>query len=222
MADADAGGLDAVSMRKLADELGVAPMALYRHVKNREDLIDGLIDLVFAEVELSATTGDWRPAMQARAISLRDALVRHRWAIGLMESRRHPGAANLRHHDAVVGSLRAGGFDVAQAAHAYSLLDSYVYGFALTRLNLPFQTSEQIGEVAEVMLAPFPADAYPNLAAMVEHALKPGYDYGDEFEVGLDLILDTMTRLPRPGAGRAARRGTKSGTQKKRPSSLRR
>ena len=138
--------------------------------------------------------------MRQRAISVRDALLRHRWAIGLMESRRRPGPANLRHHDAVIGCLRAGGFDIAMAAHAYSLLDSYIYGFALTKMNLPFETSEDVGEVAQTMLEPFPADEYPNLIEIItEHVMQPGYDYGDEFEYGLDLILDGLERLR--GAG---------------------
>jgi len=131
--------------------------------------------------------------MRRRAVSLRDALLRHRWAIGLMEARRDPGPANLRHHDAVIGSLRAGGFDMVMAAHAYSVLDGYIYGFALTKLNLPFQTGEEVAGVAETMLEPFPLDEYPNLSAFItEHALKPGYDFGDEFEYGLDLILDGL------------------------------
>ena len=135
--------------------------------------------------------------MRRRAISLRDALLRHRWAIGLMESRANPGPASLRHHDAVIGSLRAGGFDMAMAAHAYSLLDSYIYGFALTKMNLPFDSGAEVAEVAETMLEPFPMDDYPNLVAFItEHAMQPGYDYGDEFEYGLDVILDGLERRP--------------------------
>jgi AcrR family transcriptional regulator len=192
---ADALGLDAVSMRKLADVLDVAPMALYRHVASRDDLIDGMVDIVFGEVALPSSGTDWRTAMRRRAISLRDVLSRHRWAIGLMESRRNPGPANLRHHDAVLGSLRAGGFDIVGAAHAYSLLDSYIYGFALTKMNLPFETSDEIGDVAQEMLEPFPLNAYPNLLEILtEHVMKPGYDYGDEFEYGLDVILDSLER----------------------------
>jgi AcrR family transcriptional regulator len=195
IAYADNGGLAALSMRKLAEELEVAPMALYRHVANKDDLIDGMVDVVFAEVALPSSGPDWRTAMRRRAISLRDVLARHRWAIGLMESRTHPGPANLRHHDAVLGSLRAGGFDVALAAHAYSVLDGYVYGFALTKMNLPFETTEDIGEVTQGMLEPFPLNAYPNLLEILtEHVMKPGYDYGDEFEYGLDLILDGLGR----------------------------
>ena len=195
LALADAGGLESVTMRRLGEELEVGPMALYRHVRNKEDLVDGLVDLVYAEIDLPRTDGDWRTAMRDRAFSLRDALLSHRWAVGLMESRRNPGPANLRHHDAVIGSLRAAGFDMAMAAHAYSLLDAYIYGFALTKMTLPFESTSDIADIAESMLAPFPMNAYPNLAAFItEHAMQPGYDFGDEFEYGLDLLLDGLGR----------------------------
>ncbi len=197
---ADEGGIDSLSMRKLGQQLGVEAMALYHHFANKDDLVDSMVDLVFGEIELPTSGGDWRTAMRQRAIAVRDALLRHRWTIGLMESRRRPGPANLRHHDAVIGSLRAGGFDIAMAAHAYSLLDSYIYGFALTKMNLPFDTSDDVGEVAQSMLEPFPPDEYPNMVEILTaHVMKPGYDYGDEFEYGLDLILDGLERLR--GAG---------------------
>jgi hypothetical protein len=112
-----------------------------------------------------------------------------------MESRTNPGPATLRHHDAVIGCLRAAGFDMAMAAHAYSLLDSYIYGFALTKMNLPFDTGEEVPEMAQSMLEPFPDNEYPNLVAFItEVAMKPGYDYGNEFEYGLDVILDGLER----------------------------
>jgi AcrR family transcriptional regulator len=193
IAHADRYGLEELSMRKLAEVLRVAPMALYRHIANKDDLIDAMIDVVFTEIELPAREADWRTAMRRRAIAVRDALFRHRWAIGLMESRAHPGPANLRHHDAVLGTLRASGFSVEMAAHAYSVLDSYIYGFALTKMNLPFGNGNEVVEVAENMLEPFPADAYPSLVEFItDHAMKPGYQYGDEFEYGLDLILDGL------------------------------
>jgi AcrR family transcriptional regulator len=193
MALADAGGFETLTMRTLGHELGVGPMALYRHVANKDDIVDGIVDLVFAEIGLPPSDAGWRTAMRERAIAVREALARHRWAIGLMESRRNPGPANLRHHDAVIGSLRAGGFDMEMAAHAYSLLDSYIYGFAQTQMNLPFDSTSDIAEVAQAMLQPFPPETYPNLAAFItEHAMKPGYDYADEFEFGLDLILDGL------------------------------
>jgi AcrR family transcriptional regulator len=193
---ADAVGLDALTMRTLAKSLEVAPMALYRHVASKDDLIDAMIDVVFGEIGLPSGGASWKTAMRQRGISLRDVLARHRWAIGLMESRRHPGPANLRHHDAVIGKLRAAGFEIEMVAHAYSLLDGYIYGFALTKMNLPFETPDEVEEVAQTILEPFPVNEYPNLAEFItEHAMKPGYDYGDEFEYGLDLILDGLDRV---------------------------
>jgi AcrR family transcriptional regulator len=192
---ADEDGIESLTMRRLGEELAVGPMALYRHVRNKEDLVDGVIDLVFVEIGLPSIGADWRQAMRQRAISVRGVLSRHRWAIGLMESRRNPGPANLRHHDAVIGCLRAAGFDIAMAAHAYSLLDSYIYGFAATQMNLPFVTPHEVAEVAQSMLRPFPVNEYPNLTEMLtDHVMKPGYDYGDEFEYGLDVILAGLER----------------------------
>jgi len=201
IASADAGGLEAVSMRRLAEGLDFAPMALYRHVSSRDDLIDGMIDVVFSEVDLPDPSVDWTVAMRRRGISLRDVLARHRWAIGLMESRVNPGPASLRHHDAVIGNLRASGFSLAMAAHAYSLLDSYIYGFALTKMNLPFENTAEIADVAQEMLQPFAPGEYPNLVEFITgHAMQPGYDYADEFEWGLDVILDGIGRIPLRGS----------------------
>jgi AcrR family transcriptional regulator len=199
---ADQGGLESLSMRKLGQALGVEAMAVYYHFANKERVLDGIVDLVFAEIELPETGADWKTAMRQRAITVRDALLRHRWAIGLMESRTNPGPANLRHHDAVIGCLRAAGFDMAMVATAYSLLDSYIYGFALTKMNLPFEDTSDIVELSESMLAPFPPGEYQNLADFItEHAMKPGYDYGDEFEYGLDVILDGLERVREPSVG---------------------
>jgi AcrR family transcriptional regulator len=199
---ADQGGLESLSMRKLGQALGVEAMALYYHFANKERVLDGIVDLVFAEIELPEIGADWKTAMRRRAIAVRDALLRHRWAVGLMESRTIPGPANLRHHDAVIGCLRAAGFDMAMVATAYSLLDGYIYGFALTKMNLPFEDTSDIVELSESMLAPFPPGQYQNLADFItEHAMKPGYDYGDEFEYGLDVILDGLERVREPSVG---------------------
>jgi AcrR family transcriptional regulator len=193
---ADQGGLESLSMRKLGQELGVEAMAVYYHFANKDEVLDGIVDLVFGEIDLPVAGADWKTAMRQRAISLRDVLARHRWAIGMMESRRNPGPANLRHHDAVIGNLRAAGFDMEIVAHAYSLLDGYIYGFALTKMNLPFDNADDVAELAQDMLEPFPPGEYPNLAGFItEHAMKPGYDFGDEFEYGLDVILDGLERL---------------------------
>jgi AcrR family transcriptional regulator len=192
---ADRGGIEALSMRNLANELGVGPMALYYYFASKDDLVDGLVDLVFSEVELPARGVDWTTAMHQRAISVRAALSRHSWAIGLMESRPNPGPATLRHHDAVIGTLRQAAFSIEMTAHAYSLMDSYIYGFALQQKNLPFDASDVPPAVAQDFLDQFPTDAYPYLAELtIEHVMKPGYDYGEEFEFGLDLILDGLER----------------------------
>ena len=193
LALADAGGIEALSMRKLGEAVGVEAMSLYNHVPSKADLLDGLVDLVFSEIKLPSDAAGWRTAMRERAIAIRAALSRHRWAIGLMESRRRPGPANLRHHDAVIGKLRSAGFDIAMVAHAYSLLDGYIYGFALTKMNIPFNTTDEMAAMAQDMFEPFPANEYPNLAEFVtDHVMKPGYDYGEEFEYGLDLILNGL------------------------------
>jgi AcrR family transcriptional regulator len=199
LALADAGGLESLTMRRLGEELDVAPMALYRHVANKDDLVDGLVDIVFGEIGLPSAADGWRTAMRDRALSMREVLVRHPWAIPLMESRRHPGPANLQHHDAVIGCLIGDGFSMAMAAHAYSALDAYIYGFALTKISLPFETDEEVAEVAQTMLQPFPTNAYPNLGAFItEVAMQPGYDYGNEFAYGLDLVLDGLERALQP------------------------
>ena len=196
---ADQSGLEGLSMRKLGQALGVEAMALYYHFANKERVLDGIVDLVFAEIDVPVSGADWKTAMRQRAISVRDALLRHRWAIGLMESRTNPGPANLRHHDAVIGCLRAAGFDMAATATAYSLLDSYIYGFAMTKMNLPFEDTSDIVEMSETMLAPFAPGEYQNLADFItEHAMKPGYDYANEFESGLDVILDGLERVRDP------------------------
>ena len=190
---ADQGGISSVSMRKLGEALGVEAMSLYNHVASKSDLIDGMIDIVFSEIGLPADDGAWRSAMRQRAISAREALARHRWAIGLMESRSSPGPATLQHHDAVLGCLRRAGFSVELTAHAYALLDSYIYGFALQEASLPFGTPEETAQVTQEIYGQFSAGQYPYLTEMaVAHILQPGYGFGDEFEVGLDLILDSL------------------------------
>jgi AcrR family transcriptional regulator len=190
---ADQGGLESLSMRKLGQELGVEAMAVYYHFANKDEVIDGIVDIVFSQIDLPASGVDWKSAMRQRAVSLRDVLLRHRWAIGLMESRRKPGPANLRHHDVVIGSLRSAGLNMPTIAHAYSLVDSYVYGFALFAMNLPFDPSEEVADLGQDVLRAYPVNAYPNLVAYIS-AMRPGYNYGDEFEYGLDLILDGLDR----------------------------
>jgi len=195
IARADAGGIESLTMRKLGEELGVEAMSLYNHVANKDDLLDGMVDLVFGEIGLPSGAADWKAAMRDRALSARKVLSRHRWAIVLMESRSTPGPATLRHHDVVIGTLRGAGFSIEMAAHAFSLLDTYIYGFAMQEASLPFDSGEESAAVAQTILTQLPAEDYPHLSELaIGHILQPGYDYGNEYTFGLDLILEGLER----------------------------
>jgi AcrR family transcriptional regulator len=202
LAIADAGGLESLTIRSLAHELGVKPMSVYYYVANKSEIIDGIVDHVFSEIELPELHGDWRVEMHRRAASARAVLRRHPWAIPLLQSRTHPGPATLRHHNAVIGSLRSAGFSVAMTAHAFALIDSYVFGFALSESALPINGPETVTEVATAMMPPSAPDLYPHLIEFAnEHILKPGYDFGAEFDFGLTLILDALPVSAPTGAG---------------------
>ena len=223
----DERGLAAVSMRKLAEALGVEAMSLYHHVPNKQHILDGMVETVFAEIELPPDDLDWKPAMRRRAESVRAALTRHPWAISIMESRSSPGPATLRHHDAVIGCCRKAGFSIAMAAHAFSVLDSYIYGFVLQEVNLPFDSSDSMDEMLDEIMPNLSAEDYPYLFELTtEHVLQPGYDYAKEFDHGLGLILDgleaqargtgskhataALTEPGRVSAGARARRGDRT------------
>ncbi len=198
LALADQQGIEGLTMRTLGQALGVVPMALYKHVANKEALLDGMVDIVWSEVALPTGDRGWKRAMRDRATSLRAALLRHRWAIGLMESRRRPGPANLRQHNAMMGCLREAGFSFRTTVHVTSALDAYVYGFALQEKTLPFETPEESGEAAAANLETVPPSAaqeYPYLLEVVVELAQAGYDYNSEFEIGLDLLLDGVERL---------------------------
>jgi AcrR family transcriptional regulator len=190
---ADDEGIDAVTMRKLAQALGVEAMSLYHHVANKSDILDGMVDLVFSEIDLPDEGADWTVAMTDRSRSVRAALLRHRWAIGLMESRKSPGPATMRHHDSVIGACRRAGFSVEMTAHAFSLMDSYIYGFVLQEVGLPFDDGDDLGELIDSIMPQDMAEVYPHFAELTsEFILRPGYSYSDEFEFGLRLILDAL------------------------------
>jgi len=192
---ADAGGLGRVSMRNVGRELGVEAMSLYHHLAGKDALLDGLADWVFGHITLPAADAPWRPAMTSRAWSAREVLSRHPWALGLGESRHTPGPALLRHHEAVLACLRRNGFGVALAVHAFSALDSYVYGFVITELTLPFAPGEDAEAFTEGIAHLLPPDRYPRMNEMVaELVAGHGYDYGDEFGYGLEIILDGLER----------------------------
>lgn len=192
---ADADGIQSVTMRRLAEELGVVPMALYKHVANKDELVDGMIDLVYSEVEVPSRGTHWKTAMRQRARSMREALLRHRWAIGLMDFRTTPGPANLHHHNAVLERLREAGFSIRMALQAYGAVNSYIYGFLLQQQSLPFETPGEFAQVAEAALPPQPENEYPYLAEVVSYVGKRGFDYGKEFEFGLTLVLDAIQRF---------------------------
>ena len=196
---ADEGGLESLTMHAIGRRLGVQAMSLYRHVENKEDLLDGLIDLVVSEVEMPESAADWKTAMRQRAISARRVFARHRWAIGLVESQRRPGAVTLRHHEWVLGVLLEAGFSVTVAAHAYNLLDSYIYGFALQEVSLTYDSPEEQAEVGQATLQQVLPDEYPHLARVAREFIEAGTEYGAGFEFGLDLILDGLERTAAAG-----------------------
>lgn len=197
---ADEIGVEPLTIRRLAERLGVKPMAIYHHVASKDEILDGMVDLVFAEIALPPTGVGWKEAVRARAASAREVLVRHRWAVPLLETRTRPGPATLAHHDAMIGCLRSAGFPMAMVAHAYALVDAFVYGFVIQQTTLPFDTEgqspEETAELLAGIMAAFPVDGYPNMVAFAtEHALQPGYSFAAEFDFGLDLILDGLERI---------------------------
>ncbi|MFI6906058.1 TetR/AcrR family transcriptional regulator C-terminal domain-containing protein [Nonomuraea sp. NPDC050394] len=193
---ADREGVDGLSMRRLANALSAGAMSLYYYVANREELLDAMIDIVFEEIELPPEDTDWQAAMRRRAVSARQVLARHPWAISLMESRASPGPANLRHREAVTACLRRAGFSVLMATHANWLLDSYVYGFALQEASLPFDTGDEFTDVAEdVFLPQLPPDEFPYLNESAAALAAAGYDPAEEFIFGLDLVLAALEPL---------------------------
>ncbi|WP_307854134.1 TetR/AcrR family transcriptional regulator C-terminal domain-containing protein [Nocardioides palaemonis] len=193
---ADADGVAALSMRALARGLGVEAMSLYHHVDGKEGLLDAMVDAVFAEVHAPRVGGDWRTELRARSLTGREVLRRHRWAVGLMDSRRTPGPATIAHHDAVLGCLMADGFDLAATGTAVALLDAHLYGFVLQEIALPFETEDELAAVGAEILGDEVREAFPHFTAFAEgQALQPGYSFGREFEPTLDLTLDAVARL---------------------------
>jgi len=196
LAVADDQGIEAVTMRRLARELGVEAASLYHHVQGKNQILDGLVDLVAAEIELPASSADWRTATSQRAYNTRAVLRRHPWAVSLMASRTSPGPATLRLLETGIRCFREGGFSVAQAAHAISAVDSYVHGFVLQEVNLPFRDESELTAMTGAIMETFPATEFPYLFEMtVEHVLQPGYDYGTEFDSGLIVVLDGLDAL---------------------------
>ena len=193
---ADEIGVDALTIRKLAAALNVKPMTIYYYVANKEAIIDGMVDKVFSEIDFPPVDTHWKSAIRHRSASARAVLIKHPWAVPLMESRTTPGSATLRHHDAVLGCLREGGLSVEMTAHAYAVIDAFIYGFAIQEANLPATSGKEMNDLAETVVDTMPAHEYPHLMELTtKHVLQPGYDFGNEFEFGLNLILDGLDNL---------------------------
>lgn len=193
---ADQIGVDGLTIRKLADALDTKPMSIYHHMASKDAILDGMVDRVFAEIDRPPIDLDWKPAIRHRCLSARDVLGRHPWAVPLMESRTNAGPETLGHHDAVLGCLRRGGLSLEMTAHAYALLDSYVYGFALQEASLPATGGAEMAELAQTLIEPLPDGDFPHLTEFTaEYVLQPDYDFRTEFTFGLDLILDALERL---------------------------
>ncbi|MBK9713190.1 MAG: TetR/AcrR family transcriptional regulator [Kouleothrix sp.] len=192
---ADASGIEALSMRTLGRQIGIEAMSLYNHVANKDDLLDGMVDMVIGEIELPTSGADWRDAMRARALSARAAFTRHPWAARLIDSRVSGGPGRLRYFDAVIGVLRRAGFTLELAARAFSLIDSYIYGFGRQSLNIASGDGGGV-PAAEAFLQALPAEEFPYLAEMAAtYAAMPGYDEAADFAFGLNLILDGLQRV---------------------------
>jgi AcrR family transcriptional regulator len=195
---ADERGAQELTMRKLAQELGVEAMSLYNHVANKDDLLDGMVEVVFGEIEAPTPGGEWKAELRKRAVSTREALNRHGWAIGEMEGRGTHGPNNLRMREAVLGCLRGAGFSVEMTVHAFSVQDAYIYGFALQQRDMSPETPEDFAAVAQQQMRDYAAalEGHPHLIEVVGgYVAEAGYDYESEFLFGLNVILDRLEQL---------------------------
>lgn len=191
---ADVGGVTAVTMRNVAKQLGVEAMSLYYHLKNKEELLDGLSEWVFDQIQLPNLEQHWREAMFVRAHSARAVLSAHPWSLGMLESRPTPGKSLLRHHDLVLGCLMASGMSPRLAGHAFSAIDSYIFGFVLTEVSA--WSGDDIAESGFVREVFSQMDSYPNIALVAGDAMSQEQSsIANEFDFGLNLILDAFERL---------------------------
>ncbi|MFZ6181151.1 TetR/AcrR family transcriptional regulator [Nannocystis pusilla] len=191
---ADAEGLAALSMRRLAQALGVEAMSLYNHVAGKDDVLDGMVDLVVGEIEAPAVGGDWKAAIRRRAVSAHEVLLRHRWAPQRVVSTLNIGPAMRRYVDATIGCLTAAGFSYAQADRAWNAIDSHIYGFTLQQLNFPLAPGEY-ASAAQQFLHLIPPEQYPHMHAMSRLVIDGKHDGLQDFTFGLDLLLDGLERL---------------------------
>jgi len=192
---ADERGVGAVTMREVASRLGVEAMSLYNHVANKDEILDGMADLVAEQFDLPEDVDDWREAMRRRAVSAHEVFGRHAWAPMLFDSRESLGPSRLRYFDWVLGQLTRAGFSIDEAARAFSVLDSYIYGFGIQQFNFSADSDVSTEEMAEAILAYIPAETYPYLHRMASHAMQVGYDAEADFDFGLEIVLDGLERI---------------------------
>lgn len=199
---ADARGIAAVTMREVASQLGVEAMSLYNHIANKDDLLDGMIDFVIERIELPSNAVGWREAMRCRAVSAHQVFGRHPWAPQLLDSRTTSGPSRMRYLNWVLGTLVDAGFSLESASRAFSLLDSYIYGFGMQQFNMAAAGDDPPEAMAEKILAAIPAEQYPYLRRMAVHSMESGYDAEADFEFGLELILDGLEAWVSAGTAR--------------------
>ncbi|MBI5543043.1 MAG: TetR/AcrR family transcriptional regulator [Deltaproteobacteria bacterium] len=189
---ADKEGIDALSMRRLGKKLGVEAMSLYNHVANKDEVLAGIVDLIVGDIEVVESAASWKEAMRSRAISMREVFACHPWALGLLESRRSLGPAALRYCDSVLGVLRRAGFSTVMAVRAFSVLDSYAYGYSIQEKNLPSGSATKTTQATDQLLKQLPENEYPFLVETAANVMRSGFDFAKEFEMGLDLLLGAL------------------------------
>lgn len=194
---ADKQGVGSVTMRAVASKLGVEAMSLYNHVASKDDILDGMVDLVVEQIDLPQDTSGWRDAMRCRAVSAHKVFGRHPWVPVLLDSRQSSGPSGLRYFDWVLGTLFEAGFSMDEAMRSFSLLDAYIYGFGIQQFNYSAESDAPAEERAEMLLAYIPPEQYPNLHRMAMHAMQSGYDAEADFEFGLEIILDGLEQVLR-------------------------
>ncbi len=193
---ADEGGFESLTMRKLGQELGVQAMSLYNHVANKDDIRDGIVDIVMSEIEVPPNGTEWKAAIRQSAISHHDALLRHRWACSLMMATPRVSLPRLQWMEWLLRTFREAGFSPNLTHHAYHALDSHIIGFTLWQVSFPFDTREELLDLAEDFLREIRPDEYPYVIEHAEqHFAEPNPDEPSEFEFGLDLILDGLERI---------------------------
>lgn len=196
---ADAGGIESLSMRKLAQELGVEAMTLYYHVANKDDILNGMVDIVLGEFDLPSRGAEWKPEIRRTAISAHEVLVLHPWAASLVLTAAGISPARLRYMDSILGCFRDAGFSAEMTDHAYHAVESHIMGFTLWEVGMNLGSQEELAALATNFLESLPVEEFPYLAEHVEQHLKPRRtDDPGEFAFGLELILDGLERSRLP------------------------